>query len=116
VDVEVSVHGRRGRLAPLLEDNLLRIAQEAVSNAVKHASASRVRADLTYAPDAFRMRIEDDGRGFEPRRAGSGGGLGLTIMKERAERIGALLRIRSLRARGTRVEVSVPLRAGAPDA
>jgi PAS domain S-box-containing protein len=114
VELEVSVRGRRGRLLPLLEDNLLRIAQEAVSNALKHAGASRVRADLTFARDAFRMRIEDDGCGFEPRQTGSGVGLGLSIMRERAERMGAELRVRSRRARGTCVEVRVPLADSAP--
>jgi len=113
VEVQVSVRGSRGRLVPLLEDNLLRIAQEAVGNALKHAGASRVRADLTYSPHVFRMRIEDDGSGFEQRRVAPGVGLGLSIMRERAERMGAALRIRSGRTKGTRVEVRVPLAAPA---
>jgi two-component system CheB/CheR fusion protein len=113
VEVEVSVRGRRGRLLPLFEDNLLRIAQEAVGNALKHAGARRVRAHLTYAPDAFRMRIDDDGCGFDP--GGARSGFGLAIMKERAERMGADLRIRSNASRGTRVEVRVPLGASASE-
>jgi PAS domain S-box-containing protein len=84
---------------------LYRIAQEALNNVVKHAQARRVDLVLRHqgASGAI-LQIDDDGRGFDP-AAIPGGHLGVGIMRERAEAVGAILRVQSSPGRGTRVHV-----------
>ncbi len=94
-------------LEPLAAENLYRIAQESLSNAVRHAGASEIRLRLedanAEARGGVRLIVEDDGQGI---RAGEamGPGLGLRIMRARAELIGATLRIGGRSPRGTRIE------------
>lgn len=109
-ELEVSVQGEQRPLPADVEDGLLRIAQEALTNAVKHTEASHVRAELRFTRGAVRLEIADQGPGFDPRAADSGPGLGLAIMKERAERLGGTLRVKSEPGKGTRVvaRVSAP--------
>lgn len=76
------------RLTPMVETELLRIAQEAITNARKHSAAKNLWIDCQVRPPAARIRIRDDGRGLGLGRADS---FGLRIMKERADRIGAQL-------------------------
>jgi signal transduction histidine kinase len=93
---------------PHQREELLRIAREALSNAAKHAAASTVRVELTNG-DGIRLRVEDDGIGFDPAatRRRSTGGFGLVSMLERAELLGAELRLESAPGAGTRVEVAL---------
>ncbi len=83
---------------------LYRIAQEAFNNIVKHSRASQAKVSLHNEPGRVRMRISDDGNGFDPDTA-SAHHLGLDIMRERAEAIGAMLSIESQPSHGTRIEV-----------
>jgi PAS domain S-box-containing protein len=83
---------------------LYRIAQEALNNIVKHARASRATVELHCDARYARLRISDDGRGFDPLRVAHGH-LGLEIMRERAQAIGASLRIESQPSQGTNVLV-----------
>ncbi len=90
---------------------LFRIAQEALTNVVKHARASRVDVELASTAEGILLRVADDGRGFSPPEVEEQGDLrhvGLTGMRERAEMLGGCLRIDSAPGRGTRVEVLVP--------
>ncbi len=107
--VRVSVRGRPRPLGRDVEENLLRLAQEALQNAVRHAQARRIQVELAFDGRGARLQVEDDGRGFDLARR-SPGGLGLDIMRERAERVGGLLEVETAPGRGTRVRV----RAGAP--
>jgi signal transduction histidine kinase len=91
-------------VSPDEQEQLLRIVREAVANAGRHASAELVMVRLTNG-GPLRLRIEDDGRGFDVTNAN--GGFGLVSMRERAAAIGAELRITSARGRGTAVEVSL---------
>jgi signal transduction histidine kinase len=84
---------------------LYRIAQEALNNAARHAGASTVDLALRALPHGAELRIADNGRGFDTARVVSGH-LGLGIMRERADTIGARLTIESERARGTVVTVT----------
>lgn len=102
-------------LASVVENNLLRIGQEALNNAVKYAKASEVRVDVIYerpAPSStlteprFTLRIKDDGEGFILNKDLIGG-FGLLSMTERAERIGAQLTMQSAPGQGTEIVVSV---------
>jgi signal transduction histidine kinase len=88
---------------------LLRIAREALRNAVRHAGATAIRAELHYADDALHLVIGDNGSGFnvEERLASEGHHWGLLGMRERASRIGAQFDIRSRAGAGTAVETIV---------
>ena len=99
------------RAAPRpLEDQLLRVAQEAVSNAVRHAAATRIRVTLDYDPDAAELAVEDDGRGFLHSAAfAANGHFGLKGMQERADEIGGVLRVDSTPGKGTRISLHVEI-------
>jgi signal transduction histidine kinase len=101
------VTGRQARrLPPDAQIGLYRIAQEALNNVVKHARARTVLVELAYrASGAVSLRISDDGCGFDP-QAVPAGHLGLGIMRERAQAIGARLHIDSTAGEGTRIDVT----------
>jgi signal transduction histidine kinase len=109
--VEVDVSGSPGELPQDFEQHLLRIAQEAVTNALKHSGARNIWIKLHIEEHKLYLRIKDDGRGFEPEGAfvSVGGHFGLIGMRERAERLGGDLRLASQPGEGTEVEVKVPL-------
>jgi ligand-binding sensor domain-containing protein/two-component sensor histidine kinase len=88
-----------------LEDELLRIAQEAVTNAVRHAAPQCIDVSLTYQARGVDLRVKDDGRGFATggEKAGPAGHYGIRGMHERAERAGARLTIESSPGGGTTV-------------
>jgi signal transduction histidine kinase len=111
VDVAVDVSGPATVLPEEMEQHLLRIAQEAVTNVLKHAAASRVVIQLHTEARRISLRIRDNGRGFEQQDVftSSGGHFGLIGMRERAERLGGELRLASQPGGGTEVEVTVPL-------
>ncbi len=95
------------RLALAVEETLYRIAQEALHNVVKHAAARQVRVEVGRRREGVRLRIEDDGKGFDPSHVPAGH-LGLAGMQARASRIGATFVCRSVSGKGTTVEVVVP--------
>ncbi len=92
------------RLPIAAETELLRIAQEAITNARKHAAAEHLWVTLRVDPPAAHLRIEDDGRGMGTKRHDS---FGLEVMRERAARLGADLTIGSREPHGTFVDVRV---------
>ena len=95
------------RLSAEVEQELFRIAQEALNNVLKHAHATRVSLRLDVPDERVALEIADNGLGFEP-SLGGGGGFGLASMRQRAERLGGTLRIESAPGAGTRVCVEVP--------
>ena len=105
----VQVTGTFRPLAASIESNLLRIAQEAVNNSVKHAGAKRIVIDLHFDADAVQLRICDDGRGFDPQAQSLEGHFGLLGMRERAQQIDGEFTIHSKTDSGTEVVVNVPL-------
>jgi PAS domain S-box-containing protein len=96
--------------APELRATLYRLAQEAVTNARKHASAGRVTVEVATVDDGVRVQVRDDGVGFEPSRADipRPGHLGLSTMMERAEVVGGWCRITSAPGAGALVECWLP--------
>jgi signal transduction histidine kinase len=95
-------------LSTITEGELLRIAQEAITNAARHAGASRIHVDLRQEADVVRLRVTDDGRGFDVDAVSADSShYGLTGMRERAGRIGGRLDIRSSSG-GTTVEAIAP--------
>jgi|GEM_PF-2421983 len=109
IDTIFSVEGERP-VAATIERELFRIAQEALNNIAKHSQASSAAVDLAIYPTFLRLRIEDNGIGFDPSK--SGAGLGLTNMRERAQGLHGWLTIESARSKGTRITVEVPLEEG----
>jgi len=108
IPAECHVDPKIERLGPRAQAELLRIAQEALANARRHADASRVWVHAEPSPGGLRLTVADNGRGFEPGGASSRG-YGLRSMRERAELIGASLAIESRPHDGTRVIVDLPL-------
>ncbi|MFE2679290.1 GAF domain-containing sensor histidine kinase [Streptomyces hygroscopicus] len=91
------------------EEALLRVAQEALHNALRHADARQVDVTLTRHGQGARLRVVDDGRGFDPsavRRAGRH--LGLVSMRDRAGGVGGGLTVESAPGKGTAIEMEVP--------
>ena len=102
-----------GLLSPEAELALYRIVQEALTNACRHARASRVRVSISPADHRVSATVEDDGRGFSVEDAiGAGHRLGLFGMRERASYVGGNVEVTSELGVGTRVTASVPTREG----
>ncbi|HVC41523.1 MAG TPA: sensor histidine kinase, partial [Candidatus Saccharimonadales bacterium] len=111
--VDFEVTGTPMRLAADAELGAFRIIQEAASNVIRHASAHVARVDLQYDEDSLRIRVVDDGIGFDTRPGVSGGGavhLGLDGMRERANLLGGRLVVSSEPGKGTAIEASLPAR------
>lgn len=115
-NVQAEFHGGFSgwlRLAPEVEINLYRIAQEALNNIAKHARAKQVNVLLERRDHSLALIIEDDGHGFDTdevsARRQTGRGLGLIGMSERAALIGGTVEIESSPGSGTTVFVRVPL-------
>lgn len=110
--LEVTVTGTEQPLHEEIEATLLRVAEEAVTNAVKHAAADRIGVTLSYLDDEVTLDVRDDGRGFDarvPAERSEAGGFGLAGMRARAERVAGHVEIESERGGGTAVSVRVPL-------
>ena len=106
----VQVTGTFRPVPASIENNVLRIAQEAINNAVKHSQAQRIMIDLHFETEALQLRVRDDGCGFDPAVENRDGHFGLVGMRERAREIEAELKIQSEPESGTQVIVNVPLR------
>ena len=99
-------------MKPTVEDELFRIGQEAIVNAVRHSGAQQIRINLTFDSRKLRMTVADNGRGFsgDVNSQGPEGHFGLQGMRERAERIHAQLNIESNLGAGTTVSVEASAR------
>lgn len=91
-----------------IETGLYRIAQEALTNAARHAAAHRVYLKLVITPERVQLSIEDDGRGFSPENVPEGR-YGLIGLNERAKLLGGSLQIHTSPGKGTKLEVVTPL-------
>jgi signal transduction histidine kinase/ligand-binding sensor domain-containing protein len=109
--IQVNVRGRVRQCPPDVEQHLLRIAQEAISNAVQHGRADEVVVELDYRGKALSMSIRDNGRGFvlEEVTSDSGEHWGLVNMRERVTRIGGELSVTSVVGQGTVVTATSPI-------
>jgi signal transduction histidine kinase len=109
IEIAVESSGTLKKLPALTEHNLLRITQEALTNAFKHSRATRIFVSLNYGTEQVRLGIRDDGTGFDVPSAGSanGGHFGLLDMRERAEKIGAHFSLNAQRGSGTEILVVI---------
>jgi nitrate/nitrite-specific signal transduction histidine kinase len=90
-----------------VEEDLYRIAQEALNNALKHSAASSVTVTLCAEKEGVGLEVLDDGQGFDPVAVSDGGGMGLLNMRQRVARLGGQLQIASAPGQGTQVKVRV---------
>ena len=111
IHAQVEVNGTFRPLTQAVEGNLLRIGQEAINNAVKHAHAERILVNLVFDAKRVQLIVRDDGRGFDKQVMGNGkdGHFGLIGMQERAAQIGGTLSIQSSDESGTEVVADVPI-------
>lgn len=110
IPIRVTADERTARLRPEVEAELLRIAQEAITNAVKHSGATLIDVRCVVAAPSAEIRVQDNGRGLGQKRADS---QGLEVMRERAVLISASLTIVNAQPHGTMVTVRLPARASA---
>jgi signal transduction histidine kinase len=111
VQIAVQTSGISRKLPPQVENNLLRVAQEAMANAIKHAHATRIAVKLDYQPGKVSLRVTDDGVGFDtanPSVNQNSGHFGLLDMSERAEKMGGRYAMISAPGQGTEIRVEVP--------
>jgi signal transduction histidine kinase len=122
LDVELKVDlaydaGRRPtRLLGQIEDTVYRLVQEALNNAARHSETDRATVEVTEAEESIQVRIEDDGRGFDP--GDETDGFGLRGMRERVALTGGTLEVRSAPGAGTAIAATLPARhrQGSPGA
>ena len=107
----VVVEGKSRALAPPIRDEAYRIACEALRNAFQHAQAGRIDVEIRYEQRQLRLRVEDNGKGIDPKVLGEGGLAGhhgLAGMQERAKLVGGKLTFFSRPDSGTEVEIIIP--------
>ncbi len=110
VAVRFSAKNMPENLDPEIQTTCFRIAQEAITNAVRHARSTQIRVDLSHENGNLRLQIRDNGTGFDAESAQAQTiGLGLVGMKERAALVGGRTRIMASRGKGATVDVTLPL-------
>lgn len=111
IDLTFQTEGTPAPMRAEDELNLLRIAQEALANAVRHSGAHHIAVTLRYEARTVRLRVQDDGCGFDmaAQALHPSGGFGLESMRQRVEQLGGALRIQSRPGGGTEVDVAVPV-------
>jgi signal transduction histidine kinase len=112
LQIQVEVSGEQQPIAAVMKTTLFRVAQEAVTNVVKHAGATAVKITLTYNVECVCLRMEDNGRGFDVTTARvQRPAWGLMGMEERATLLGGRFLVKSQLGHGTSVEVTIPYRS-----
>ncbi|MGE5073721.1 MAG: two-component regulator propeller domain-containing protein, partial [Anaerolineae bacterium] len=107
IPLNLAISGER-RLPLRVEQAVYRVVQEGLANVARHSHATRASVELAYQPSELRIRIEDNGTGFDAAKAGDG--MGLPLIQERLEGIGGRLTIESRAGGGTELAACVPLR------
>jgi signal transduction histidine kinase len=105
------VEGRQRELFPILQDEVYRITREVIRNAFRHAEASNIEAEVQFDAHQLRLRIRDDGKGISSEILAAGGRpghWGITGIRERAQRVGAVMNYWTELGAGTEVELRIP--------
>ncbi len=110
IPVDTLIHGKERRLSELVENSLLRIAQEGITNALKHAGPTTLTLQLGFEPDHVTFAVIDDGQGFlaESVPGVASGHFGLVGMRERVIRLGGVFKVESQPGVGTRLLLEIP--------
>jgi signal transduction histidine kinase len=109
VDIRLRVNGDEAWASAAVRDEVFLIMREALLNSLNHGEPTMVVARVDIAPHELRASVKDDGIGFDSGRGSASGGSGLSSMRERSELMGGALKVASQPARGTQVELLVPL-------
>lgn len=111
VQTHVTVGGEERELPDFIAGHLLLLAQESMTNAIKHAKPENIHITLQFDDQSVELRVHDDGSGFDPGHAPglAEGHLGLQGMRERMKRLGGVVKVESSRGHGTTVRARVPL-------
>src|SRR5262249_5626965 len=109
-EFRMTVDGGAQKLQPATRFEIYSIGREALVNAFRHSHASKIELQLQYSPSQLRVLVRDNGCGIEPHilHAGRKGHWGLSGMRQRAEKIGAKLKLSSKIKSGTEMELRVP--------
>ena len=109
--LRIVIVGETRPLVPVVQAEIYWIAREALLNALRHSTGSRVEAEIEYLPRKLRVVVRDNGTGIDPEalRTRRNSHWGLTGMQERATSIGAKVRVLSKQGEGTEVEISLPI-------
>jgi len=109
-DLRVIVEGKSCALHPRIRDEVYLIGREAIVNAFRHSQAKNIEVEIKYTPRELRVLVRDNGCGINPQvlHSGRDGHFGLSGMRERAERIGAQLKVLSRPDAGTEIEFFIP--------
>ena len=116
--IDVRANGQLSGISEQVEGALLRVGQEALTNAIKYAKASKIDVSINRIDGKLDLSIVDNGCGFDPQsniKSANGGGFGLPGMRERISQIGGKLLINSNVGKGTRISASVPVSTKAAD-
>jgi signal transduction histidine kinase len=97
------------RLPVLIEEGLFYMAYEALNNSLKHAAATKTTVSLRAIDGVVELQILDNGKGFDVHSVGEAGGMGLTNLKDRAQKLKAQLEITSVPEKGTSVKIVIYL-------
>ena len=113
--INFSVEGEPYQIKPVIGITLLRIIQEACSNAIRHAEPSFVQVVLAYYPDRISVKVQDDGKGFDVSKTAAddrddNSGFGLSMMRERVYLLSGNIEIESKVNSGTKILVNVPIK------
>jgi len=109
--IRVSADVGQLRAEPAVEHAVLRVTQEALSNAARHGQADRIELSVEEVAGHVVVAIRDHGCGFEPAQAAGRHGLGLALMRERVAELGGTLDVASAPERGTTVRAEIPVGA-----
>ena len=112
VHAEFQLRGQLRELPPTMQENLLHVGQEALTNTLKYAHATRFEARLSFNAREVRLELQDNGNGFKTN--GRHDGFGLTGMRERAEQMSGTLTVSSARGKGTKIVVVLPYEQAGP--
>ena len=109
IQSQIHVSGQVRRLAPVIENNLLRIGQEAIINTVKHSQAKTLSLTLDFSKTQVRLVVRDDGNGFDPVHLPAGSHFGIIGQHERTAQMGGRLEVNSNPGQGAEVIVQIPI-------
>ena len=110
MEARLELTGKPRRLAPVIENNLLRVCQEAMTNAIRHSQARHLVVNVAYGDNYFKLIVRDDGQGFNPTALRTDeSSFGLIGMRERAAQLQGQLEVQSVPGQGTEIVLTVPL-------
>ena len=107
--IEVVPFGLDERIDPTIEVNIFRMIQEILTNAIKHAEANEITIHLTQHHDILNIIVEDNGKGFVPKKIDTKEGMGLPNIEKKIEHMGGTFTIDSSLGKGTSILIDIPL-------